>query len=288
MENYLAQELVLAGAGKKHLTAGPFYAALFPRTGSCVCGQEDRRWSCGTEDIALLRPGGQAVLEVPAGRRPFTAAWLRFSPALLERLSTPDVDLAHSFSRMPGSCAMVRAAPETALLLKHLLDRLTAPEADAFGQAVFERGLLEMLLVLLLRACIAQDARRPAAGRPRLPIDDVCVFLRAHLAEDVTLAHLSGVFYASPEHIAREFKRRTGETVHGYLTKLRLGCCQRLLADGHRLANIYPQCGFASPGGLRRAFCREFGMTPQAYCRLHRTSARKDTNEENGHDKLPL
>ena len=38
MEDYLAQELVLAGAGKKHLTAGPFYAALFPRTGSCVCG----------------------------------------------------------------------------------------------------------------------------------------------------------------------------------------------------------------------------------------------------------
>lgn len=270
MEGYIAQELRLAPPGRKHLTAGPFYGALFPRLGGCVCLVDGQRRRCDTESIVLLPPGGQAVLEVP-GTRAFAAAWLRFSPALLARLSTPEADLVRGFSLAPG-CAVVSAAPEATLLIKHLLDRLTAPDEGAFGQAVFERGLLEMLLVLLLRACIADDPHHPPAGRRRLPIDDICVFLRAHLAEDVTLERLASEFYVSPEHLAREFRRRTGETVHGYLTKLRLGQCRRLLDAGRRLSNIYAQCGFASPGGLRRAFCKEFGITPGAYCRQRSAS----------------
>ena len=270
MEDYRIQELKLSGGGEKHLAAGPFYAALFPRAGRCQCRWEARRWACGTEDIVLLQPGTEAVLQ-PAGARPFTAAWLRFSPALLRRLSTPQVDLERSFAHAPAGCAVVRAAPEATLLLKHLLDRLTQPDADPFGQEVFERGLLEMLLVLLLRACIAQDPYHPAPGRRRLPIDDICVFLRVHLEEEVTLERLAGEFYVSPEHLAREFHRRTGQTVHGYLTKLRLARCRRLLDEGRRLSGIYPQCGFASPGGLARAFRQEFGLTPQAYCRQNST-----------------
>lgn len=266
MEEYQIQELKLPGGCEKHLAAGPFYAALFPRAGRCMCRWELQRWACGTENIVLQQPGSEAVLQL-TGARPFTAVWLRFSPALLCRLSTPEVDLEHCFAHAPAGCTVVGAAPETTLLLKHLLDRLTQPDADPFGQEIFERGLLEMLLVLLLRACVAQDPHHPSPVRRRLPIDDICVFLRAHLEEEVTLERLSGEFYVSPEHLSREFHRRTGQTVHGYLTKLRVARCRRLLDEGCRVANIYPQCGFTSPGGLARAFSQEFGLSPQAYCR---------------------
>ena len=58
------------------------------------------------------------------------------------------------------------------------------------------------------------------------------MFIQAHLTEELTLERLEKEFFVSREHIAREFKRQTGQTVHRYIVKARLDRCCTLIEQG--------------------------------------------------------
>ncbi len=61
-----------------------------------------------------------------------------------------------------------------------------------------------------------------SVSRHHLMLDEVFLFIQAHLTEELTLERLEKEFFVSREHIAREFKRQTGQTVHRYIVKARL------------------------------------------------------------------
>ena len=95
-------------------------------------------------------------------------------------------------------------------------------ERTQFGAAVFEHGILQMFVVLALRACIHAEFHTASVSRCHLMLDEVFLFIQAHLTEELTLERLEKEFFVSREHIAREFKRQTGQTVHRYIVKARL------------------------------------------------------------------
>jgi AraC-like DNA-binding protein len=76
------------------------------------------------------------------------------------------------------------------------------------------------------------------------------------------LAHLVG---ASPFHLARLFRRRTGFSLHGYRTRVRLLHALDRAADFRgRLTDLALDLGFASQSHLTDAFRRTFGVPPGA------------------------
>jgi len=77
-------------------------------------------------------------------------------------------------------------------------------------------------VVLALRACIHAEFHTASVSRHYLMLDEVFLFIQAHLTEELTLERLEKEFFVSREHIAREFKRQTGQTVHRYIVKARL------------------------------------------------------------------
>ena len=120
------------------------------------------------------------------------------------------------------------------MLLKNLARKLLVlpQESSQFGAAAFEHGILQMFVVLALRACIHAEFHTASVSRHHLMLDEVFLFIQAHLTEELTLDRLEKEFFVSREHIAREFKRQTGQTVHRYIVKARLDRCCALIEQG--------------------------------------------------------
>jgi AraC family transcriptional regulator len=94
-------------------------------------------------------------------------------------------------------------------------------------------------------------------------VDRVIDHVRAHLAEDLTLAALAQVAAFSPFHFDRVFRAITGETLFGFVQRLRIEkAAGALLAhpDTSVLA-VALDHGFASAATFARAFRAHFGMS---------------------------
>ena len=162
------------------------------------------------------------------------------------------------------------------MLLKNLARKLLMlpQERTQFGAAVFEHGILQMFVVLALRACIHAEFHTASISRYHLMLDEVFLFIQAHLTEELTLERLEKEFFVSREHIAREFKRQTGQTVHRYIVKARLDRCCTLIEQGLPITEVYKTSGFGGYNHFFRAFKKEYGMTPKEYFHTTRQDAR--------------
>jgi AraC family transcriptional regulator len=94
-------------------------------------------------------------------------------------------------------------------------------------------------------------------------VNRVIDHVRRHLAEPLTLAELARVAAFSPFHFDRVFKAVTGETLFGFIQRVRLErAAAALLA--HRGASVLEVAldhGFASAATFARAFRARFGMS---------------------------
>ena len=258
----------LAVNGVRQVRSRGRYQLFWVERGGCAVAWEGRRWECGAADLILMQPGQAAVLAPGRRRHAARVIRLELEEELLVRLSGGDTDLLKSFSFVPFGCAVVTAGSSTALLAKNLANRIYKASVEPqFGNEVFMRGLLSALLVLVLRQCIATDFRRPVERRPVFWVDGLFVFIREHLGEELTLARLEKEFFVSHEHIAREFKKQTGQTVHQYILKQRLEESCRLLKTGMAVVDIWRRCGFNSYSYFFQAFKRRYGVTPSAFAR---------------------
>ena len=270
---YKLTRKTIAASGSMRLRPDAWETLVLVRQGEGVCRWQGGEAALGTECLVALPAGGAAELRC-TGRAGLEVWRLRFSRRLLEELSDEETDLAAAFAATPRPCAAVRLFAQSAALLQRQLMLLEEEDAAAgYGGSVMKRALLEMVLVRTLRECAAEKWRTALVGRRRLAVEEVFSFIGAHLEEPMTLAILAERFYVSPEHLARQFKKQTGQTLHQYILRARLARCQALLCDGAPLAAIWPQCGFSGYHAMLRAFKRHFGVSPSEYYRQCRQRA---------------
>ncbi|MCR5855898.1 GlxA family transcriptional regulator [Mesorhizobium sp. J428] len=104
---------------------------------------------------------------------------------------------------------------------------------------------------------------------------DLTDWMRAHLAEPLTVEQLADQAAMSPRHFARAFLAETGTTPAKAVERLRLETARRALESGHApLERIAEEAGFGDAARMRRAFLRGFGQPPQA---LRRAAQQAET-----------
>lgn len=145
--------------------------------------------------------------------------------------------------------------------------RRTTALLDALWQAREPLAFDSMLLQLLGE--FRRHARVPRAARPEAlsrfaPVID---YLRAHLAERITLDELATVAGLSPFHFLRQFQARHHASPQQMLMAFRLSAAKRLLAAGQAPAEVAAATGLADQAHLTRAFARRYGVTPARYQR---------------------
>ena len=257
--NYTAKRYLFEQSTVREFFSGAYYDLFLVMRGSGVFRCSEVVLPAQQQNLIILKPGQGGRLEYAGAYGPLEIIRVQLSPQMLAQLSDEDTDFEKSFNVVPFRQVAVRPDSQ---------------ESSQFGAAAFEHGILQMFVVLALRACIHAEFHTASVSRHHLMLDEVFLFIQAHLTEELTLERLEKEFFVSREHIAREFKRQTGQTVHRYIVKARLDRCCALIEQGLPITEVYKTSGFGGYNHFFRAFKKEYGMTPKEYFSTTRQDAR--------------
>ena len=92
-------------------------------------------------------------------------------------------------------------------------------------------------------------------------------YISENLERDVTLEEIAQAANFSAFHFHRIFSAATGETVFGFMRRLRLEwAANRLLGKpGEDITTVALECGFSSSQNFAKAFRARFGTSPSAF-----------------------
>jgi len=176
------------------------------------------------------------------------------------------------FTELRAVAAMLARA-KTGLKFSDAAAARARPLIEALFALPPDERLIQLLHVLarLARDADAVPLASPlaiAADRPmdRGRIDRVLDHVHRHFAERLTLDGLADIAALSPSGLHRLFLRHTGQSVTGYLARLRIGAACALLSGGTRpIAMIADEVGYDSLANFNRQFKAQRGVTPRQY-----------------------
>jgi len=91
-------------------------------------------------------------------------------------------------------------------------------------------------------------------------------YMEEHLHERLTIEVLAEQAHLSPFHFTRMFKALTGQTPHGYVTRMRVERAKALLAGGHKpLPEVARDVGFRTQAHFTGVFKKQAGATPKRF-----------------------
>lgn len=103
-------------------------------------------------------------------------------------------------------------------------------------------------------------------GLPIARLRKVEDYVRAHLAESISVQMLSELAELSSFHFSRVFKQATGMTPLQFVTRERILLAQRLIRETSRsLIEIALEVGYTSPSHFAQVFRRTVGMAPTQF-----------------------
>lgn len=92
-------------------------------------------------------------------------------------------------------------------------------------------------------------------------------FIVKHLEENPTLEEIAEAAYFSKYHFHRLFHAVVGETVAGFVRRIKLEKSANVLIYGqsHDITSVAHICGFSSSQNFAKAFRTHFGVTPTEF-----------------------
>jgi AraC family transcriptional activator FtrA len=227
--------------------------------------------------LRLARSRGQRILSLCTGAFVLAAAGLLDGHVATTHWSEC-ADLARRYPRVrvdPGVLYVDEGDLLTSAGSAASVDLcLHVVELD-YGAEIAARVARDLVVPLYRSGGQAQYIESPI----RLPDNgdlfaDTMGWLKAHLADTVTVADLAERSAMSARTFARRFQASTGTTPLAWLTWERLRFAQRLLETSDAPVDLVArESGFGSPDNLRKHFARTLRTTPQAYRRTFRAKS---------------
>lgn len=260
---------VIHPQGSRSYVSGDAYLVLLILEGSCYVQLEGKQRLCTPADLMLMKPQVVQTLSAAGEETPCSVTAVHVSPDALVHYSDDQCDLAEKFAFVPYQTAVIHGQINAVVTLKNLVTRLAGLAMDELqlGLSIYENSLLSSFLVLLLRACAQSDRIYQTQRRKHLLIDDVFLFIRQHLTEDLSIKRLEKEFFVSGEYLMRSFRATADMPLHVYIMKSRIDLSKRYILQGYPIRDVYSLCGFGSYNHFFRAFKQECGLTPKAYYR---------------------
>lgn len=160
-------------------------------------------------------------------------------------------------------------APELYRDQRRLSVRLADEDSDplALSEAVFEVFRRALAPGVTARQRRSAAATEPTRRAHRDLAENAKAVLAKRFAQRVTLDELSDELEVSPFHLARTFRHWTGQTVHKYLTALRIAAALDFIATGMPLTEVAEATGFSSHSHFTQTFGALLGESPSSWRR---------------------
>lgn len=211
------------------------------------------------------------VLEASVGL-PFLSFVLQIDPSLVRQVSSDMLERRTTAFREVTAPVTPRACV-SALdqdLLGVVLRFLRAVKSPADRRVLAPLYLRELVYRVLQREQYARLLALAAAESASNPVSAVLEYVRAHLAEPLTVADMADLVSLSPSAFAHLFRDVTGRSPYQFVKEMRLDRARELLVDGHlTVARISKEVGYASVSHFISEFRGRFGVTPRAYFDAH-------------------
>ncbi|MBR6912810.1 MAG: helix-turn-helix transcriptional regulator [Treponema sp.] len=128
---------------------------------------------------------------------------------------------------------------------------------------IFESQVLE--LQLLVDQYLKENAESSFRAKNDI-VNRAVKYLQQNYSNPAfSVDELAGNVCVSRAHLSRVFKAYTMESVHEYLTDLRLQKCRQLIAEGHSILDSSIESGFSDYTSFVKTFKKMYGMTPQQF-----------------------
>src|SRR4051794_12152527 len=245
----------------------------FPRT-TVAIRHEGRREVVADPLSAVLYAPGE-----PYRRRAITEVGddctaLALSPAVAAEAASPYDPAAadrHTY-RFPFVASALEATDYAAI--QKLRTALSSKRVVAHDPAVREE-LYWIVSRVIGAGYMGIGAKRERRHATELAHGDAVEAVRERIGAELHVTHpldaLASAVHASPFHLARTFRERTGRSIHAYRTELRLRASLAPIADGVPLTDVAQQLGFASHAHLTDRFRRAHGVGPREWRRTLET-----------------
>ena len=100
----------------------------------------------------------------------------------------------------------------------------------------------------------------------------------------LTVGELARTVSRDRAHVSSVFRREMGDTVHGYLTRVRMRHAADLVGRGEKIEAVMLMVGYHSKKSFYRQFRSHFGVTPGAF-RLYRGGGSKSPAAQEHRDQ---
>lgn len=145
---------------------------------------------------------------------------------------------------------------EVAKVLKELVLKMEAAERGATDmEAVNWGGMTD-------RAIREQGYRE----QERNVEQEVKKYIREHMMDNVTVAHIADALHFNPQYLMRAFKGKTGLSIIEYITQARIDTAKKVLGDTDLpIKEVAQLVGYVDYAYFTRVFRKETGMSPSQY-----------------------
>lgn len=223
--------------------------------GSGWCETESGRHTVQRGQVVVLPPGHPHAYGAD-GRDPWTLWWFH--------AAGPDLESFLRVARM-GVDMPVRRPRDLYAVVSLMSEVLSWMERDSTTTSLLgASGAAWHALTLL-----ATERGRGEDGGD--VIEHAVDYLRAHLAEHVSVPELAAMASLSSSHFSALFKRHVGYPVLQYQTMLRMARARELLdVTSASVTMIAAEVGFPDSFYFTRQFKKVHGVTPRAYREQHK------------------
>lgn len=174
-----------------------------------------------------------------------------------------------------GQLVILDADAVTAWDLRGLFERM-AQTAYLHGSTQHMVQRCELMELLLLMDQIVAERRTAPPSATSALVAKAVAFLQANYTDpNLTGWQPCQIYLHQPGAFVRAFKTYTMESVHGYLTNLRMQHCRRAIAAGASVLDACNASGFTNYTSFLKTFRSLYGITPSEYrSQLRRTPER--------------
>ena len=240
----------------------PYYELVLPLTGAALYSSDGDLYSVNTGELIYFPAGKYHSGRYDVGDEVSNRIVLQID-ALLWRDIAQECNLKNV--KWPRSVTLLNAATVSDWDLYSLFERMALasnvekPMRDRF----FHAQALELLQIIHL-AVAEKNVSQPTATSNL--VATASAYVQAHYHDpELTVESLAQECYVSREHLSRAFKKYTLESVHGYITHLRMQFCRNALAEGCSVLDACIQSGFSNYSSFVKCFQKWYGITPTAY-----------------------